>query len=308
MDLNLRISSLCTEPIRRVAIVSAEDAAVLKAAVAAQNKSIAEPLLFGDETRIRRIAETEGIDLASCQIVHANNAAQAAQNAILHIKSGEAYMLMKGYIPTADFLRAVLDRENGLRHTGTLSHVAIVHDDVLGRPILITDAAMIPYPDLKTKVNLIDNAVFVARHLGISVPKVAVLAAVETINPDMPATLDAAALVQMNRQGQIKDCLVDGPLAMDLALSRKAALHKSVHSEVAGNADILVFHNIEAANSVLKTFTTVAGSLFGGVVIGAAVPIVVSSRSDSIENKLYSIACAAAVCNPESAITDKKAG
>jgi phosphate butyryltransferase len=160
---------------------------------------------------------------------------------------------------------------------------------------------MVMYPDLKAKAELINNAVAVAEGLGIRNPKVAPLAAVEFINPDMPATLDAAILTLMNRRGQIKGCVVDGPLTMDLALSKEAARHKGVVSEVAGCADILLFHNIEAANNSVKTFTYAGNCLFGGVVMGAAAPIVLASRSDSQESKLYSICCAALISEQSTA-------
>jgi phosphate butyryltransferase len=158
--------------------------------------------------------------------------------------------------------------------------------------LLLTDAAMVSYPDLSAKVKLIENAVLVAIGLGIETPKVAVLAAVETVNPAMQATIDAALLTMMNQRGQIKNCIIDGPLALDLAISKEAARHKGITSDVAGQADILLFHNIEAANSTLKTFTNAANCMFGGVVLGAFAPIVLTSRSDSEENKLYSLACA----------------
>jgi phosphate butyryltransferase len=218
-----------------------------------------------------------------------------AAAAVTLVRDGKADMLMKGLLQTSDLLRAVLNKENGLRGGGTLSHVAAIHSEAMGKTWIATDGGMVMYPDLKTKAQLIESAVKVARGLGIEMPKVAVLAAVEMINPEMPATLDAAALTAMNRRGQIRDCIVDGPLAFDLAVSPGAVKHKKVESPVAGQADILLFPNIDAGNAVVKAMTNIGGCIFGGVVMGASAPIVLTSRSDSDISKLYSIAIAASV-------------
>lgn len=282
---------------RRMAVAAAADGPVLRACTAAYQRGLAEPVFCGSVKSIQREADMAGVDISGFEVVEAGTEAEAAREAVYLVRTGGADMLMKGLLQTSTLLKAVLDKEAGLRSSGVLSHVGVLHSPVLEKMLLLTDAAMVPYPDLMTKVALIDNAVRVARGLGIDCPRVAALAAVEQVNLKMQATVDAALLTVMNRRGQIKGCIVDGPLAMDLALSKEAALHKGVDSEVAGRADILLFHSIEAANSVLKTFTVAGGCLFGGVVMGAGAPIVLASRSDSEDSKLYSIACAASICD-----------
>jgi phosphate butyryltransferase len=278
-----------------VAVAAAEDSVVLQTLVDAYREGIADAILCGDETRIKDTAQAEGLDISPFTIIHATDERKAAAAAVSAVREGKADMLMKGLLQTSSLLKAVLDKEHGLRGSGLISHVSVLYSPILDRQLFLTDAGMIPYPDLQAKAKLIENAVRAARGMGIACPKVAVLAAVETVNPDMPPTLDAAALTLMNRRGQIKGCVVDGPLAMDLALSPYAAEHKGVQSEVAGIADILLFPNIEAGNCALKVFTCAGNGIFGGVVMGAAAPIVLSSRGDSEQGKLYSIACAAKI-------------
>ncbi|MGI6004926.1 MAG: bifunctional enoyl-CoA hydratase/phosphate acetyltransferase [Christensenellales bacterium] len=278
-----------------LAVAAAEDDAVLSAAAQAYQYKLAVPILCGDGKKIKMTAGARGIDISPFEIIHCASANESIAAAISLVRQKRAAVLMKGHVQTADLLRAVLDRGSGLRQGGMLSHVSVLDSPVMGRRFVITDAAMVAYPDLKAKVELIQNAVRVAAALGIQNPRVAALAAVEVVNPDMQATLDAAALTVMNRRGQISGCTVDGPLAMDLALSREAARHKGVDSDVAGRADILLMPNIEAANIAVKAFTHGGNCLPGGVVIGAAAPVVLNSRSDSDLSKLFSIFCAVAV-------------
>lgn len=278
-----------------MAVAAAEDDVVLRAVVEAHARGLVTPVLCGNECAIRRIADECGLDIASFAIHHAETHVEAARDAVLLVRNGRADVLMKGILHTADFLRAVLDKEIGIRGKGILSHVSILHSPVLDRILLMTDAAMVTAPDLKAKVELVRNAVSVAHGLGIKNPKVAPLCAVEVVNPDMQATIDAAALAMMNQRGQIQGCVVDGPLALDIAVSEEAARHKGVRSEVAGKADIFLFHTIEAANSTMKGFVFGGQCLFGGLIVGATAPVVTASRSDSDQAKLYSIACAAAL-------------
>jgi len=283
-----------TKPPKRqtVAVAAAEDSVVLQTLVDAYKEGIADAVLCGDETRIREIAQAKGIDISPFAIMHAADEKKAAAAAVAAVREGKADMLMKGLLQTSSLLKAVLDKEHGLRGSGLISHVAVTYSPILDRTLFLSDGGMITYPDLAAKAKIIDNAVLAAKGMGVVLPKVAVLAAVETVNPDMQPTIDAAALTQMNRRGQIKGCIVDGPLAMDVALSPYAAEHKGIKSEVAGYADILIFPNIEAGNCALKIFTCAANGIFGGVVMGAAAPIVLSSRGDSEQGKLFSIACA----------------
>ena len=303
MELEKLIDSLGANKRSVIAVAAAEDEEVLKAVATASKMKIADAILCGEKQRIESIAKQSCIDISASEIVSVDNDLAAAKTAVSLVKGGKANMLMKGLLQTADLLRAVLDKDDGLlgesagRKDTILSHVAIVHSPILKRVLLITDGGMVPYPSLKNKVSIIENAVRAANGLGIDNPKVAPLAAVEVVNPDMPATLDAAALTVMNHRGQMRGCIVDGPLAMDLAISKDAAKQKKIDSPVAGEADILLFHNIEAANAVAKTFTIAGESIFAGIIMGASAPIVLTSRSDPDQNKLYSIACASVISN-----------
>lgn len=295
MELSALIEKLKQSPPKRVAVAAAHDDVVLKAVAEAYKLGIVTPVLCGDIEKIDGIARMNNIDISAFEIIETDNDLQTAAISVSLVREQKADMLMKGLLQTSDLLRAVLNKETGLRGGGILSHVAVMRSDAMDRTWLATDGAMVMYPDLKTKVQLIKNAVIVAKALGVETPKVAPLAAVEVVNPEMQATLDAAALAEMNRRGQIKGCIVDGPLAFDLAVSAEAAKHKGVSSPAAGCADILLFHNIEAANSTVKAMTNIGGCIFGGVIMGAAAPIVLTSRSDSDTSKLYSIAIAAAI-------------
>jgi len=278
-----------------VAVAAPEDAVVLKTLVDAYQEGIANAILCGDETRIKAAAAEEGLDISAFALIHAADEQRSAAAAVAAVREGKADMLMKGQLQTSALLKAVLDKERGLRGSGLISHVCVLYSPILDRILFLSDAAMVTYPDLPAKAKLIENAVLAAKGMGLACPKVAVLAAVETVNQDMQPTLDAAMLSMMNKRGQIKGCIVDGPLAMDLAISPYAAEHKGVKSEVAGYADILIFPNIEAGNCALKVFTCAGHGIFGGVIMGAAAPIVLSSRGDSEQSKLYSIACAAKI-------------
>jgi len=282
---------------KTVAVAAAEDALVLEVLAEARRQDIATAILCGNAAKIRQLAARQNVDISAFEIIDTADERQAAVAAVRAVREGKADMLMKGLMQTSNLLKAVLDKEQGLRGSGLISHVCVMYSPILDKMLFLTDGGMVTYPDLSAKVKLIENAVAAARGMGVDIPKVAVLAAVETVNPDMPPTLDAALLTVMNRRGQIKGCVVDGPLAMDLAISAYAAEHKGVESPVAGQADILLFPNIESCNCSLKVFTCAGNSIFGGVVMGAAAPIVLSSRGDSLQNKLYSIACAAKIAD-----------
>lgn len=292
MRLDALLEAIRKKGPRKLAVAAAEDSHVLEAVAAAYREGIALPVLCGDIEKIDAIARARHIDLSPFEIVEAENNGQATAQAVALVRGGRAQVLMKGLVGTAELLRAVLDKETGLRGPGILSHVAMTYVPYLDRTLFLTDGALVTYPDLDTKAAMIRNAVFVARTMGVDLPKVAVLAAMELVNPKMPASTDAALLTVMNRRGQLRDCLVDGPMAMDLALSDEAAVSKGFVSEVAGQADILLFHNIEAANSALKIFTFGAGCTMGGLLVGATAPIVITSRADSADTKLLSIAAA----------------
>ncbi|HOG14759.1 MAG TPA: bifunctional enoyl-CoA hydratase/phosphate acetyltransferase [Synergistales bacterium] len=263
---------------------------ILEAVDEAREKGVASPILFGDRARIEKVASEFSIDTSSWPVVQEADEGRAAELAVKAVSSGEADLLMKGNVKTATLLKAVLNKEWGLRSGSLLSHVFLFEIPRMGRVFCLTDGGMSMYPDLEAKKAIIENAVECYHRLGVDRPRVAVLAAVETVNQDMPCTVDAAALTQMNRRGQIKGCLVDGPLALDNAVSEVAAKHKGIVSEVAGRADILLVPDIEAGNLMGKVMLYMSGGRGAGVVIGARKPIVMTSRFDNAETKLLSIA------------------
>lgn len=277
---------------KKVAVACAQDEPVLEAVHNAMELGIINAVLVGDKGKIENSAKTIGMDLKNCEIIDEKEKKKAAAKAVEMVSSGNADMVMKGLIDTATFLRAVLDKEKGLRTGKLLSHVAVFDVPALERIILLTDAAMNIAPDLMTKKQIIENAVHVAHAIGIEKPKVACICAVEVVNPDMQPTLDAAALSKMNDRGQIKGCIVDGPLAIDNAISMEAAKHKGISSPVAGCADIILVPNIETGNVMYKTLTYTSNAKNGGILAGAAAPVILTSRADSDESKLYSIALA----------------
>lgn len=275
---------------KTVAVAAAQDDEVLLAVADAKRQGIAEAVLVGDRTKIAALAETHGIDLTWFELIHQPDDILAARQAVELVSTGRADLVMKGLIGTADILRAVLDKEIGLRTGRTLSHVAVLEIEGYDRLFFMTDGAMNIAPDLAKKVEIIQNAVQVAQAFGIANPKVAPLCAVELVNPDMPATLEASLLSKMAERGQIKGCIVDGPLALDNAVSLEAAAHKGINSPVAGRADILLVPDIEAGNVLYKSIVYFAKAKVGGVIAGAKAPVVLTSRSDSHEAKLNSIA------------------
>ncbi|TGB04364.1 phosphate butyryltransferase [Halobacillus salinus] len=279
--------------VKTVSVAQAADEEVLKAVQRALEKELAHFLLVGERDQIEEIAknislslEHPGIEVVDC------DASQSAQEAVKAVHENKAHVVMKGNLDTKSLLKAVLDKQYGLRGKGVLSHVALFEVPSQDRLIFLTDSAMNIAPSLEEKVHILNNAVDVARQAGWSEPKVAPIAAVEVVNPSMPATQDAALLTQMNRRGQIKNCLVDGPLAFDNAVNRKAAEQKGINSEVAGNADILLVPTIEVANALYKSFMYFAGAKVAAVISGAKAPIVLTSRADTAESKVYSLALA----------------
>ncbi|WP_339146725.1 MULTISPECIES: phosphate butyryltransferase [unclassified Sutcliffiella] len=280
-----------------VAIAAAEDEEVIEAVSHALNKQLASFILFGNEDKIRALLNEHRIDPShqALEIIAAESAKKASELAVKAVSSGKADVLMKGNVPTASILKEVLNKEYGLRTGNVLSHVAAFEVPGFDQLIFVTDAAMNVEPDLNQKVQIVQNSVQVARALGIDQPKVAPLAAVEVVNPAMQATVDAALLTQMNSRGQIKNCIVDGPLALDNAISALAAEHKGIKSEVAGQADILFVPTIEVGNVLYKSLIYFAKAKVGAIIAGAKAPIVLTSRADSAESKLNSLALA--VCS-----------
>ncbi len=275
---------------RTCVVVAAADPEVILASDEAARRGIARCVLLGDADAIRRVASEVGVDASSLEIVDEKEPASAVRVGVDMVSRGAADILMKGLVNTADVLRAVLDRDAGLRTGRLLSHVSVFEAPALGRLIMFSDGAMNIAPTLAEKAQITQNAIDVARAIGMTEPRVAALAAIENVNPDMPATIDAACLAKMSDRGQIKGGVVDGPLALDNAISPEAARHKGIGGPVAGRADILIVPDIEAGNVFYKTLVYLGGGLAASVVVGARAPIVVTSRSDSHVAKVSSIA------------------
>lgn len=280
---------------RKVAVAAAQDVLVLEAVRDAAENGLIDAYLVGDKKSITEIANEVGMNTKGIEIIDEPDKVKASMTAVSLVSSGQADMLMKGLVDTATLLHAVLDKERGLRTGKLLSHAAVLEVPALKRLLILTDAAMNIAPDLAAKKQIIENAVAVAHSIGIDTPKVVPICAVEVVNPDMPCTIDAAILSKMNERGQIRGCLIDGPLALDNAISVEAANHKGIESPVAGYADIILVPNIETGNAVYKTLTYISGAKVGAVIAGAKAPIILTSRADSPENKLYSIALASII-------------
>ena len=276
----------------KIAVAAAADADVLTAVNAAKNEGIAEAILVGDSAAIRELCRDNGINPDSFEIEHVPDVRMAAKRAAKLVRDGQAKVMMKGLIGTADFMRAVLDKAEGLGSGRLLSHVVAFEASGYERLMLLSDAAINIAPDLVQKVQIIENALQVSRSIGILKPRIAMLAAVETVTSSMRATEEAAIISKMAERGQIKGCFIDGPLALDNAVSPTAARHKGIGGEVAGRADLLIVPGIEAGNVLYKSLTYFANVKIGGIVVGAASPVVMTSRADSPQAKLNSIALA----------------
>lgn len=280
---------------QRLALAAAQDKDALEAVKDAVEWGIVDAILVGDEGIITDLAAQVGLDLSKCRLMDEASPVEAARKAVAMVSGGDAELVMKGKVGTADILRAVLDREKGLRTGNLLSHVTAMDIDGFDRLLFMSDGAMNVAPDLGEKAQIIQNAVDVARALGVELPKVAVIGAVELVNPDMPATVDAALLAKMADRGQIKNAVVDGPLALDNAVSSHSAQVKGIESPVAGQADILLMPDIEAGNVLYKANIYFARARAASVIAGAKAPVVLTSRSDSRQAKLDSIALCALI-------------
>ena len=279
---------------RTVAVVQPVSAYALGAALEAAREGFVRLLLVGDEGRISSVAAQSNLDLADARIVHAHDDVEAAARAVAAVRAGEAELLMKGHIHTDDFLRPVLDRTNGLRTGRTMSHAFACYlpQHIYAKSLILSDGAFNIAPTLEMKRAILENAVELARALGVATPKVAVLAATEEVNPAMPATVDARALRDMNRAGEFAGALVEGPLAFDNAISAQAARTKGIDSPVCGDPDIVLVPSIEAGNMLYKEMVYFCGAITPGIVLGASVPILLTSRADPPEARLASCALA----------------
>lgn len=278
---------------RTVAVVAAHDAHTLEAVLKTKDEGILDHILIGKKDDIIKIGNELGYDVSPDVIIDSDTDEDAVTKGLDLIKTGGADFLQKGILQTSTLLKGVVNKENGIKARDTLSNVALLDIPAYHKVVGLTDGGMVMYPTLEQKKDIIDNAVEVYKALGYDNPKVAVLCAVETLNPKMPETVDAAELKKMNQEGIIKDCVVEGPISFDLALDPEAAKIKGYESPVAGDADIIIMPDISAGNLTSKALTVLGGAMMAGIVMGAKCPIALNSRSAAFEEKYYSLlACA----------------
>jgi phosphate acetyltransferase len=269
------------------------DETSLRGAIDAAKEGLITPILVGPVTTIAELAKTHGLDLGGVEVIDVGESHAAAVRATQLVREGKAELLMKGSLHSDEILAAVVAKDSGLRGGRRLSHVFVMDVPTYHKVLIVTDAAINIAPTLEDKVDIVQNAIDLAQSFGVERPKVAILAAVETVNSRMPATLDAAALCKMAERGQIKGGLLDGPLAFDNAISRDAAKIKGIVSEVAGDPDILLAPDLEAGNMMAKQLSFLANADSAGLVLGARVPVILTSRADSLRARIAS--CAVAV-------------
>jgi phosphate butyryltransferase len=294
-DLMSRVKSV---ELKKVSVCCAQDSEVLEAVDEAKKQGIADAILVGDKAKMEEIAKEIGVDLSQFEIIDEPDMIAASKKAVELVHNGTADMYMKGIINTKDFLKSVLDKEVGLRTDKTLSHVCVFEIEGHEGMLFLTDVAFIPYPTLEDKVAIINNTVEIAHACGLDNPKVAPVAAVEVVNPKMPATVEAEQLTKMNEAGEIKNCIVDGPLSVDLAIYPEAARHKGAEGrKIVGDADVILFPDIHAGNIAYKFIVHTTEFKNGCILTGTKAPAILASRSDSAETKVNSIALAAVVAH-----------
>ncbi len=274
----------------QIAIAAAQDPDVIEAIKLSQELGLAKGIFVGDPQKIGLLADGAGLRIPDVQLVPETDDIAAARKAIALVRDGRASLLMKGKIKTSDLLRAVLDKGDGLRAGRLLSQVVVFQVPGVERLMLLTDSAVNIAPNAEQKADICRNAIQVAHALGIKEPKVALLCALEFVNQDMPATVDAAAVTMMNRRGQLPGAYVEGPIALDVPLSRFAANRKGIESPLVENTDVFVAPSLEAANILYRSLTYFAKAKSGGLVLGAKVPLILLSRAEPAETKIYSIA------------------
>jgi phosphate acetyltransferase len=271
------------------------DESSLRGAVEAAQMGIIQPILVGPKKRIEAVAAECGLDISAFELVDAPHSEGSAETAVRLAREGKAEMLMKGSLHSDELMAAVVKRDTGLRTARRISHCFIMDVPAIDRVVIVTDAAVNIFPTLEDKVHIVQNAIDMARALGLEQPKVAILSAMETVNPKVPSTIEAAALCKMAERGQITGGLLDGPLALDNAIDLGAARIKKITSPVAGLADILVVPDLEAGNMLAKSLSFMADADAAGIVLGARVPVILTSRADSVTTRLASCAVAALV-------------
>lgn len=279
---------------KKVAVVAADDKEIIEVIEKAEKEGLANFILIGSENKIKNILKEGNFEIQA-EIIDETDHQKAAEKAVDLVVEGKAGALMKGQLHSAIFLKAILNKEKGLNTGRHITQISLLEKDEEDGFLMITDCAISMEPDLMGKKEIIENAVDLQGKLGVEIPNVAILAALEIINPDIQDTLDAAILSKMAERGQIKGCIVDGPFAFDNAYSEKAAVHKGINSPVAGHADVLVVPSLAVGNSLSKSISIVAKKTVVAATVGAAIPVVFNSRTESIEGKLLSIALAAYV-------------
>jgi phosphate butyryltransferase len=279
----------------RVAAAAAHDLHTLEGLQAAREKGMVEPVLIGDAAKIREICKEAGLSVGDAEIIDISDDAAGARKAAALVAEGGAQILMKGKLQTADLLRAVVNKELGLLTGEIMSHVGLFQIPTYHKLMIITDGGMVISPDIDQKMKILDNAAAVMRKLGVEEPKAAALCATETENPKMQATVDAAELKRRWQAGQIKNCVVEGPISFDLMYDKESAAVKGYNSPVSGEADICLLPDMTAGNLVAKTFYVAAGAMMAGLVVGAKAPIVLVSRGATAAEKYWSLVFAAAV-------------
>ena len=294
-------------PALRTAVAHPCDESSLAGAVEAARLGLLVPLLVGPAARIRDAAGKAGLDISGCEIVEAAHSHAAAECAVKLVRDGRAAALMKGSLHTDELMGAVVDREKGLRTPRRLSHCFVMDVPSYAQPLIITDAAVNIAPSLEDKVDIVQNAIDLAQALGIAQPRVAILSAMETVNPKVPSTLEAAALCKMADRGQIRGGVLDGPLALDNAIDAEAAKIKGISSAVAGRADVLVVPNLESGNVLAKSLSFMAQADAAGIVLGARVPIMLTSRADTVMARLASCAVAVLISHAREQAASKAA-
>ncbi len=290
-DLNLIVHG---GPKKKLVLAAAQDQHSLGAVVKAWKENNIEPILIGDKEVIQNICASNNYDISGVRIIHEPDTDMSVEMAVRMVSSKQADILMKGKVGTSTLLKCVLNKEWGLRTGNLLSHIALFEVETYHKVIAVTDVAMNIAPNLQEKIAIVNNSVACLIKLGYSIPKIAVLGAVEMVNENMEATLHAALLSKMNQRDQIKNCIIDGPLAFDNAISLESAKHKGIKSEVAGETDLLLMPDIEVGNVLYKSLVFFAKAKVASIILGAMVPIVLTSRSDSEQAKFDSILLSAA--------------
>jgi phosphate butyryltransferase len=292
--LDQMLDALKSKPKKRMVAAYANDAHTIEAVSNAIDRGIIEGILVGSKAEIEKVCKEENIDINKFQIVDESDEIKSTQKAVEMINEGKADFIMKGLVTSDKYLRCILDKEKGLMPPkAVLSHVTVIENSGYHKLLIVSDVAVIELPDLERKIAITNYVIKVAKSLGIETPKVALLAHTEQVSFKIPACSDAAIIAKMAERGQIKGAIVEGPLALDVIVDKESAQIKKLKSEVAGDADCIVFPNIESGNTFYKFHTKLTGGELGAIVVGAKVPAVLSSRGDSVKTKLYSIALGA---------------